>query len=119
MQLTKERRRDLRVAVDWSAVLLKGDRIREAALTNISPTGALLLSDEPLRPRESFKVFIIAPEHRPLKLNFEVAWLGVDCSKDNDSSCGMGIRFTEVSTDDRQFLCDVIAKECEGKISRI
>jgi hypothetical protein len=112
----KERRKDLRVAVDWSAVLLKGDRVREATLTNISATGALLLSDEPLRPKESYKVYIIAPEHRPMKLNFEVAWLGVDCSQDNVSSCGMGIRFTRVSSNDRQFLCDFVAQQYEGKI---
>ena len=116
MPIIKERRKDLRVALDWSAVLLKGDRVREATLTNISATGALLFSDEPLLPKESFKVFIIAPEHRPLKLNFEVAWLGVDCSQDNLSSCGMGIRFTEVSSTDRQFLCDVIAKQHEAQI---
>ena len=116
MPISKERRRDLRVAVDWSAVLLKGDRVREAVLTNICAEVTSLLGDKPLRPEASFTVFIIAPKSGPLKPDLQAAWLGVDCSQDNLSSCGMGIRFTRVSSADRQFLCDFVAQQYEGKI---
>lgn len=117
LPIIKEKRRDLRVALDWSAVLWKGDRARGAVLTKIRAIGTSLLSDEPLRPKKSFKAFITAPKRGPLNLNFQAACLGVDCSQDNLSSYGIGIRFTGISGPDRQFLCDVIAKQHEGKTS--
>ncbi len=119
MPMIKDRRKHLRVAVDWPAVILKGDRAREADLTNISATGAFLRSDKPLRPKERFRLFILANRHSPLTVNFEVAWVRVDYTKDKMSPCSMGIRFTRVSSADRQFLRNVIAKHYEGKPSPI
>jgi len=91
--------------------------VREAVLTNICAEVTSLLGDKPLRPEASFTVFIIAPKSGPLKPDLQAAWLGVDCSQDNVSSYGIGIRFTGVSVTDRQFLRDAIAKQHEGKTS--
>jgi Tfp pilus assembly protein PilZ len=75
-----------------------------AEMENIGTNGAFIRCDKPLRPKERFKLLIVAPNHSPLSASAEVAWLKVVCSDKDLPPCGMGIRFIRVSSTVRQFI---------------
>jgi hypothetical protein len=88
-----------------------------AEMENIGANGAFIRCDKPLRPKEKFKLHIVAPNHSPLSASAEVAWLQVICSDKDVPPCGMGVRFTRVSSTVRQYIRGFIAtqkKENQG-----
>ena len=107
--MVKERRRHSRVEVDWAAVVQHTYGGMVAEMENIGADGAFIRCDKPLRPKERFKLLIVAPNHSPLSATFEVAWLQVVCSDKNLPPCGMGIRFTRVSSKVRQYIRGFVA----------
>jgi hypothetical protein len=111
MPILKDSRRYPRIPVDWPVVIQKRDGARDADLTDISLKGAFIRSDKPLKPKERSKLFIIVPNRKTFRVYFEVVWLRVDCSENRISPCGMGIRFTRVSSTDRQFLSSFLARD--------
>ena len=107
----KERRRHARVDVDWPAVVQHTYGGMVAEMENIGTNGAFIRCDKPLRPKERFKLLIVAPNHSPLSASAEVAWLQVVCSDKDLPPCGMGIRFTRVSSSVRQFIRGFVAAQ--------
>ena len=109
--MAKERRRHARVEVDWPAVVQHTCGGMVAEMENIGTNGAFIRCDKPLRPKERFKLLIVAPNHSPLSASAEVAWLQVVCSDKDLPPCGMGIRFTRVSSTARQFIRGFVAAQ--------
>ena len=107
--MVKERRRHSRVEVDWPAVVQHTYGGMVAEMENIGTNGAFIRCDKPLRPKERFKLLIVAPNHSPLSATFEVAWLQVVCSDKNLPPCGMGVRFTRVPSTVRQYIRGLVA----------
>lgn len=117
--MAKERRRYARVDVDWPAVVQHTSGGMVAEMENIGTNGAFIRCDKPLRPKQRFKLHIVAPNHSPLSANAEVAWLQVLCSEKDVPPCGMGIRFTRVSSSVRQYIHGfVAAQKKENRASR-
>ncbi len=112
----RERRRYPRAAVDWPAVVQDSDGGIVAEMANISANGAFIRCQKPLRPKEKFKLHMVAPNHSPLMARAEVAWLHVYCTEDNLPPCGMGIRFTRASRSVRQFIRSFVAQHSEEQI---
>lgn len=111
----KERRRHPRVEVDWPTVIQHTSGGIVAEMENIGANGAFIRCEKPLRPKERFKLHIVAPNHSPLSASAEVAWLHVFCSKDDVPPCGMGVKFTRASRSVRQFIRDFVAGHHEEK----
>jgi hypothetical protein len=107
----RERRRHARVNVDWPAVVQHTSGGMVAEMENIGANGAFIRCDKPLRPREKFKLHIVTPNHSPLSASAEVAWLQVLCAEKDVPPCGMGIRFTRVSSDVRQYIRTFVATQ--------
>jgi hypothetical protein len=107
----RERRRHARVDVDWPAVVQHTSGGMVAEMENIGANGAFIRCDKPLRPREKFKLHIVTPNHSPLSASAEVAWLQVLCAEKGVPPCGMGIRFTRVSSDVRQYIRTFVATQ--------
>ena len=107
--MAKERRRHTRVEVDWPAVVQHTYGGMVAEMENIGTNGAFIRCHKPLRPKERFKLLIVAPNHSPLSASAEVAWLQVICSDKNLPPCGMGVRFTRVSGTVRQYIRGLVA----------
>jgi hypothetical protein len=116
--ISKDRRRYPRVQVNWPVVILENDRAREGELREISLGGAFIRSDKPLNLKERSKLYIIVPNSKTFTVYFEVVWLRVDCSVGDIPPCGMGIRFTRVSSFDRQYLTEVISNYYQKKVAR-
>ena len=111
MAYGKEKRRHARVEVDWPAVVRHTFGGMVAETENIGTNGAFIRCDKPLRPKERFKLLIVAPNHSPLAASAEVAWLQVGCSDKNLPPYGMGVRFTRVSTTVRQYIHGFVAAQ--------
>ena len=109
--MARERRRHARVEVDWPAVVQHTTGGMVAEMENIGANGAFIRCEKPLRPREKFKLHIVAPNHSPLSASAEVAWLQVLCAEKDVPPCGMGIRFTRVSSDVRQYIRTFVATQ--------
>ncbi len=107
----RERRRHARVDVNWPAVVQHTSGGMVAEMENIGANGAFIRCDKPLRPREKFKLHIVTPNHSPLSASAEVAWLQVLCAEKDVPPCGMGIRFTRVSSDVRQYIRTFVATQ--------
>ena len=100
--MSRERRRDNRTRIDWAALVRDTSGIIVAEMKNISRSGAFIRCDIPLEPRKRFKLHMMVPNHSPLKVNAEVAWVSVKCTEEGIPPCGMGVRFTRVSRSDRE-----------------
>lgn len=107
----RDRRQHPRVPIEWPAFVRHTSGGIVAQMENISANGAFVRCDKVLRPKEKFKLHILAPNHSTLSANAEVVWLHVHCLEEDIPPCGMGIRFTRVSRTDRQFLRSVIAQD--------
>jgi hypothetical protein len=101
--------------VDWPAVVHYTDGGIVAEIENISANGAFIRCEKALRPKEKFKLHMVAPNHTPLIASAEVAWLHVFCSDDNIPPCAMGIRFTRASRNVRQFIRGFITEHVKKK----
>ena len=111
----RERRRHRRVPVDWPVVVHYTHGGIVAEMENIGANGAFIRCDKPLRPKESFKLHILAPNHTTLSARAEVAWLQVYCSEKDVPPCGMGVRFTRAPRAVREFIQGFIAEHRDQK----
>jgi len=109
----KERRRHPRVRITWPVVIQREDRATIGVATDISATGALVRTDNPMLPQESLEVFILAPEREAIRVKSAVRWSQVDFCQDDLYPSGVGIRFTGVSRPDRAFLTGWIKSQIE------
>jgi Tfp pilus assembly protein PilZ len=90
-----------------------------AETKNIGASGAFILCQAPLRPKEKLRVFVMAPNRNSLNISAEVAWSNPLCSEEDKPPCGVGIRFTSISPADRQYLRDIITTHYRKKIKRL
>ena len=111
-----EKRWTARAKVKWPVVILNARGALVAETENISASGAFIYCRAQLRPKEKLKLFIMAPNRSSLNVSAEVAWSNPHATEGDTPPRGIGIRFTRISTADRQFLRDVIAKHHERKI---
>jgi hypothetical protein len=107
----RERRRHPRAVVDWPALVQDSNGSIVAEMENISANGACIRCEKPLRPKERFKLHMVAPDHSPLIARAEVAWLQVCRTEKDIPACGMGIRFTRASRVVRQFIQSFVAAQ--------
>ena len=116
--MATDRRTPTRVRVKWPVVIIADKGIIVAETRDISSEGAFINCDLPLTPKEKLTIFIMAPNRRPFELPAEVAWSNPNDSKPHNMSSGMGVRFTEVSTANRQVLISLIENLYKTKLDR-
>ena len=110
--------------IKWPAKVLIEDETIEAVTRNISVTGAFLYYiqshgyDLPFRSDEQVGLILEPPGRAPLRICAEVVWSDVLNSDEKTTVLGAGLRFTDVSYEDRQFLHDFIAKSTRNKSLR-
>jgi uncharacterized protein (TIGR02266 family) len=92
----------------WSVVIKTADRSMEGATFNVSPDGAFIRCAKPLRLNEVCDLSIqISGKDVPVEVKAEVVWSNIYGPDDGLSPRGMGVRFLEISGEDRK----AIAKE--------
>ncbi|MGQ9510172.1 MAG: PilZ domain-containing protein [Thermodesulfobacteriota bacterium] len=93
----EERRREVRLKVNWSVTMETPEGVVEAELKNISLGGAFICCKKPLPVGEIFNLTLIVPENEPLKATAKVVWTNEHLSEEKVIHRGMGIQFLKMS----------------------
>jgi c-di-GMP-binding flagellar brake protein YcgR len=102
----KEKRAHHRARFKWPVLAKVDGKVLEGVTKDISANGAYVCCANPLKLNTVFDMVIKAPEKR-LKVKAEVVWSNIYGPDDQINPRGMGVRFLNISSDDRK----AIAKE--------
>ena len=105
----ENRRQFARANVTWPIVVLTNHGTMVGETRNISVDGAFVYCPEPLRKRDKLRLFIMAPNRRPLDLPVVVTWANPHGSEGDLPPRGMGVRFERISQADQDFIASVVA----------
>lgn len=75
--------------------------------------GAFVCCQKVLPLGETFLLTIEPPNHKRLTLNAEVVWFNVNVPDEKIINRGMGIRFIQITKDDREFLNQLVSAHLE------
>jgi len=106
-----DQRRFSRVRVHFSARYASPNLNLEGHVTDVSPDGLFFCSDYLDDQGEVARVWVDLPDRAtPLELRGEVRWVN-----DSPHAGGMGIRFIDLSLEDRALLTSLGARVAEGR----
>ena len=109
MDLPVEKRQFPRVEASWPVVIVSPDADIEGETMDLSIHGALILCQDMPKLENTFQLVLRPSRQRAIEVHAERVW-SVNINFDGKRVLsGMGVRFTEVCPDDRQFLRDVIS----------
>jgi len=104
----KNRRNHDRYEVTWSVDCVADDTFLYASITNISEMGIFVRSLDPLALGTRLVLSFAPPGHEVFRVAGEVAWIN-PVRKDGDNpNPGMGIRFIDLTPEDRERLVEVV-----------
>lgn len=105
---TDERRRSGRYDVTWPVDCEGEDTFLYAAIANISAMGIFVRTVEPLEigSELTLRFAPTAPPAEPFVLRGAVQWVNRDVARSPNP--GMGIRFIELSPDDRERIVEMV-----------
>ena len=107
-----DRRISARYEVTWSVDCVAEDTFLFASLANISEMGIFVRTTEPLAVGTRLTLSFAPPGHEPFKLQGQVAWVNKLRTNGDNPNPGMGVRFTQLTPDDRERLVEVIRAIC-------
>lgn len=104
-----DRRVAERVDVTWSVDCETEDTFLYASITNISEMGIFVATREPLEVGTELTLRFVPPgAAEPFVLAGQVQWVNPVRMLSENPNPGMGVRFTNLSRDDRERLVDAI-----------
>ena len=105
MPTRQKRRQHSRAEVDWPVFLLTPNRIVKGETRNISPGGAFIHAlTDPVQD-DIFRLIIKPPAYAGhLVITAEIAWKRQEKRFKHMVDGGMGVQFTQLSRDGRDFL---------------
>ena len=107
---TAGNRKHPRVDVSWSVLMLTPEGKMVGRTENISCGGDYIRCSTLLSKNDLFSMTIQAPNQEPLHIGGEVVWIDIPLTpKKEQAPIGMGVRFTDISGDDLQFISDVVS----------
>ena len=108
MEPDVERRNYLRAEIRWPVVVESKRGTIEARLRNLGVGGAYVHCDKTPDPGEIISLIIRPPERSGLMITAEVIWTG------KVLALGMGVRFIEISAEDREFISRIVEDHLGG-----
>ena len=109
--LGRERRQFPRVEVSWPVTMLTAQGPIHGEITNISLGGAFVHCLEEPDASEPFRMVITVPDSRRfIRATARVARSNIYNPDDVDELSGIGVRFVDISEDDRQYIRELVAK---------
>lgn len=103
-----ERRVSERIDVTWSVDCETDDTFLYASITNISEMGIFVQTKEPLEVGTTLTLRFAPPGHQPFVLRGLVQWLNPVRALSVSPNPGMGVRFTDLTPEDRERLVEAI-----------
>ena len=104
----RENRQYPRAKIKWPVVMTTPDGLVDGQTQNLSLGGAFVRCREIPDLQNNFRMVITARE-RLILVNAEVIWSYGSQADGKSTAHGMGIRFTNMSSNDRTFLRSVIS----------
>ncbi len=101
--LEQENRIYPRGELTWPISAQAGGSVIEGVTKNIGVSGAYVCCARPLRLNEVFDMVINTPD-KPLNIKAEVVWSNIYGPDDKINPRGMGVRFIEISDEDRRLI---------------
>ena len=106
-----KRRRYQRVEVQWPVRMMTPEGDMHGTIENISAGGAYIRCGTLLSQNDLFILAILIHDREESWLGAEVVWVDIPLYSETEAiPVGMGIRFTDVSAEDLQFLTDAVAE---------
>ena len=96
-----------KAGVKWYVSAHSADRYVDGVTKEISPRQAYILCRKPFRLNEIVDVIMESPD-RYLEFTAEVVWSNIYGYDDHITPRGMGVRFLEISKEDRKYISDLI-----------
>ncbi len=95
-----------RVKTDWVVIIETSEGTVEAIAGNMSIGSIFIACENPLEIKDRLKMSIHVPDRGPIDVTAEVTWNNKNHPADRVVCRGMGVRFVEISAEDRRFLND-------------
>jgi hypothetical protein len=102
--------------INWPATILTKENSIDASVRNLSRKGAYIYYQQPhetampLRLHSRVGLVIRVPDRLPLLTHARVAWSDIMSSDERNTLIGVGLLFTNIFYEDRQFLRDLVKK---------
>ena len=103
-----DRRNFDRYDVEWSVDCVASDTFLFASITNISEMGIFVRTTEPLRMGTRLRLTFAPPGTESFQLEGTIAWVNPVRPDGDNPNPGMGIKFVNLSLDERERLVEVI-----------
>lgn len=111
----EEHRVHPRAGLKWSVSLEIEGKITEGVTKDISEGGAYVCCANPLGPKAEFFMVINAPDKR-LNVKAEVVWANTYSLNDEITPMGMGVRFMDITGEDRGIIARAVAEHLAKNI---
>lgn len=111
----QERRYYPRTKIRLPVVRMAGDDLVDGEIEDLSLGGAFIRCSVMPNGKNNFHM-VISAKGRLIPITGEMVWTGVHTFNNKTRLHGMGVRFRQILTGDRQFLRDVIAKHHKNKL---
>ena len=106
-----QRRKHPRVRVNWPVTMMTPEGDMEGTIENVSAAGAYIRCGTPLSKNDLFILAILDQNREESWIGAEVVWIDIPLSSDLEGiPVGMGVRFTNLSAEDLQFLTESVEK---------
>ena len=103
-----ENRNHPRIKVTWPVTIITDDRKIGGETRNISESGILISTSEPLRLNEIYQIALHPPGHEWVELGCTVIWSDLYGIDPDDKVYGIGFCFVRVSEADFHKLKEVL-----------
>jgi len=106
-----QKREHPRVPVSWPVTMVTPEGDIDGIIENISAGGAYIRCWTPLLQKDLFILSILSQDREHSWIGAEVVWIDIPLSADSDTMpIGMGVRFTNISAEDLQFVSNVVSE---------
>ena len=112
--MSKEKNKLPRIKTNWPVSVSHPTGEIEGVTTAVSPTGVFIRCPKPLKLNEVFDMTIDAPD-RSFVARGEVVWSNRYGPDDDVTPRGMGVRFLELSDEDRLFISGAVTEHNTAK----
>jgi len=103
-----EMREAIRAGVTWPVTIESAEGILKGETINVSIGGAFICCQKLPALEKTFRLTLNPPQHQPLKAIAEVVWSNFNVPESEIVHRGIGIRFSEISHEDRQFIAKTV-----------
>jgi hypothetical protein len=101
-----------RANLKWSVSLEIEGKVTEGVTKDISEGGAYVCCATPLGPKAEFAMVINAPD-KQLNVKAEVVWTSTYGLNDEITPRGMGVRFMDITGEDRGIIAKAVAEHLD------